>query len=153
MLSAVRCTAERRIAAAHLGSLNSTPPAFASLPANPMVRTPSLLAQPWRLAPCPCSLWRASAPPAARAGAQGRSGSSSPPSSELELLLGARRLSRTRLAAAVRHERQQAVQERAALQQQLDRARGELRQAQQDMSALQAALQEAEGAAGRAHQE
>lgn len=118
-----------------------------------MVRIPSRLAQPWRLAPCPCSPWRASTPPAAWAGAQGRSPPSSPPNNELELLLVARRLSRTRLATAVRHERQQAAQERAALQQQLDRARGKLRQAQQDMSAIQAALQEAEGAAGRAHQE
>lgn len=124
---------------------------FQRSPGATMLRSAGFLAQPGRL---PSRPGPPTVAPAAAAGVQHTSGpSNSLPSSELKLLLAARRLSRTRLAAAMQRERQQAVQERTALQLRLDQARGELDQAQREMAALRAALKEAEGAVGRAQQQ
>lgn len=122
-------------------------------PGATMLRSAGFLAQPGHLSARPRPPTLAPVAPAAAGVQQHSSQSSSSPSSELELLLAARRLSRTRLAAAVQRERQQAAQERTALQLRLDQARGELDQAQREMAALRAALKEAEGAVGRAQQE
>lgn len=118
-----------------------------------MLRSSGFLARTRALPARPPLAHARSHSPASPAGSQGSCEGSSPPSSELQLLLAARRLSRARLVAAVQRERQQAAQERAALQRQLDRARGELEQAHREMAALRAALEEAEEVAGRAHQE